>query len=214
MYSECKANSNYPDTSLFQQWTAAVFAFGQGNCFHLSHGERRLQIPEFHCLEESPWHIHLGVNCLSPLLEKSTQIILAALGHSWPGQFTLPGNQKTELTSNWSCSTIIFKKPQPQQSSRGLSHSFNFSIHVNQTEEKQGRRFMQLSSRLTSSNLMLFNHSLNKRFSLYNPPFAQFAVPSFMKSTICLVSLIPTPERICRRKKWLISQEKLRSRIK
>lgn len=59
---------------------------------------------------------------------------------------------------------------------------------------------MQLSSRLTSSNLMLFNHSLNKRFSLHNPPFAQFAVPYFTKSTICLVSLIPTLKQVCRRK--------------
>lgn len=60
---------------------------------------------------------------------------------------------------------------------------------------------MQLSPRLTSSNLMLFNHSLNKRFSLHNPPFAQFAVPYFMKSTIYLVSLIPTP--------WMSLQEKM-----
>lgn len=50
---------------------------------------------------------------------------------------------------------------------------------------------MQLSSRLSSSNLMLFNHSLNKRFSLHNPPFAQSSVPFFMKSTIYFVSLIP-----------------------
>jgi len=47
---------------------------------------------------------------------------------------------------------------------------------------------------------MLFNHSLNKRFSLHNPPFAQFAVPYFTKSTIYLVSLILTP--------WMSLQEK------
>ena len=37
-------------------------------------------------------------------------------------------------------SAIIFKKPQPQQSSRGLSHSFDFLIHVKTNRRKTGQK--------------------------------------------------------------------------
>lgn len=61
-YSECTANSNYPDVFPISAMGCSCICFWAGNSFHLSHGERRTQIPGFHCLEESPQHTHLGVN--------------------------------------------------------------------------------------------------------------------------------------------------------
>lgn len=61
-YSECKANSNYPDSSPISAMDCSCICSWAGNGFLLSHGERRTQIPEFRGLEESPQHRHLGVN--------------------------------------------------------------------------------------------------------------------------------------------------------
>lgn len=60
-YSECKAN-NYPDRFPISAMDCSCICSWAANGFLLSHGERKTQIPEFHCLEESPQQTHLGVN--------------------------------------------------------------------------------------------------------------------------------------------------------
>lgn len=129
-HSECKVNSSYPisgmDCSCICSWA--------GNSFHLSHGERRTQIPEFHCLEESPQHTHLGVNY--PLLEMSLNLFLLLLDTAGQDNLHCLETRKQSLHPTGFAQLLFSKKPQPQQPSRGLSHSFNFLIHIKPNRRK------------------------------------------------------------------------------
>lgn len=110
---------------------------GRGTVFTSATGRGGYKSQEFHCLEESPRHVYLGVNCSTSVLVKSTQLILAALAYSWPGRFTLPGNPslcQLVLLNNY-----FLKAPASAVLKRSLP-LFNFLIHVKPNRRKTGQK--------------------------------------------------------------------------
>lgn len=134
-HSECKANSNYPDNFLISAMNCSCICSWAGELFSLKPWGEEDRNPRISLPGGIPTAHTFGCE-LSPLLEKSLNLFLLLLDTAGQDNLHCLETRKQSLCPTDFAQLLFSKKPQPQLSSRGLSHSFNFLIHVKPNRRK------------------------------------------------------------------------------